>query len=77
MVAPQNLGRAEHAFLEELARALRDGFTEQKKSRKPRRESSKRGSRSLAGQRSRFALDRPMLDLGQHWLYSKDFETRR
>ncbi|WP_299065326.1 pitrilysin family protein [Accumulibacter sp.] len=75
MVAPQNVGRAEHAILEELARALRDGFTEQEVAE------AKKGileSRTLSRSQDSSVASRwsSYLDLGRTWQFSKDFEAK-
>jgi zinc protease len=75
MAAPQNLDRAEQAFLEELTRARRDGFTAEEVAE------AKKGileARAVARSQDSAVAARwiSLLDLGQDWLYSKNFETR-
>jgi len=75
MAAPQNLDRAEQAFLDELARARRDGFTAEEVAE------AKKGileARAVARSQDSAVAARwiSLLDLGHDWLYSKDFETR-
>jgi len=75
MAAPQNLARAEQAFLEELTRARRDGFTADEVAE------AKKGileARAVARSQDSAVAARwiSLLDLGHDWLYSKDFEAR-
>ena len=75
MVAPQNATRAEQAILEELRRALRDGFTAREVAE------AKKGileSRALSRSQDNSVASRWMtyLDLGRDWRFSEDFEAR-
>lgn len=75
MVAPQNAARAEHAFLDELERARRDGFTaeevaEAKKSIVETRAVNRSQDSAVA---SRWIS---LLDLDRTWQQSKDFERK-
>jgi zinc protease len=75
MVAPQNAARAEQAFLEELQRARRDGFTaievaEAKKGVLEARAVTRSQDSEVAARWTSY------LDLGRNWQFSKDFEAR-
>ncbi|MBK8114023.1 MAG: insulinase family protein [Candidatus Accumulibacter sp.] len=75
MVAPQNAARAEQAFLEELQRARRDGFTatevaEAKKGVLEARAVTRSQDSEVAARWASY------LDLGRNWQFSKDFEAR-
>ncbi|MBL8406313.1 MAG: insulinase family protein [Candidatus Accumulibacter sp.] len=75
MVAPQNAARAEQAFLEELRRARRDGFTSEEVA------AARKGiiqERAVARSQDNAVASRWMnfLDLGRNWQFSKDFEAR-
>ena len=75
MAAPQNVIRAEQAFLEELARARRDGFTAEEVAE------AKKGilqARAVARSQDGAVAARwtSLLDLGHDWRYSKEFEER-
>lgn len=75
MVAPQNATRAEQAFLDELQRARRDGFSpeevaEAKKSIVETRAVSRSQDSAVA---SRWIS---LLDLDRNWQHSRDFEQK-
>lgn len=75
MAAPQNVSRAEQAFLDELARARRDGFTaaevsEAKKGILEARAVARSQDSAVAGNWLSF------LDLDRDWQFSKDFEEK-
>jgi zinc protease len=75
MVAPQNAVRAEQAFLEEVRRARRDGFTasEVAEARKGIVE-----ARAVARSQDSAAAARWMsfLDLDRNWQFSREFEAK-
>ena len=75
MVAPQNAASAEAAFLDELRRAQRDGFTAQEVAE------AKKGileSRAVSRSQDSAVASRwkSYLDLGRNWQFSQDFEAR-
>ncbi|WP_291994596.1 pitrilysin family protein [Candidatus Accumulibacter sp. ACC003] len=75
MAAPQNAGRAEQAFLEELARARRDGFTAEEVAE------AKKGileARAVARSQDSAVAARwiSLLDFGKDWQFSQDFEDK-
>ncbi|KFB67318.1 MAG: Protease 3 precursor [Candidatus Accumulibacter vicinus] len=75
MVAPQNAARAEQAFLEELQRARRDGFSTAEVA------AARKGiiqARAVARSQDNTVASRwqSFLDLGRNWQFSKDFEAR-
>lgn len=75
MMAPQNIARAEQAFIEELARARRDGFTDREIAE------AKKGiveTRTVARSQDAAIAARwlSLLDQQRDWQFSKDFEVR-
>ncbi len=75
MVAPQNAAQAEKAFLEELLRARREGFTAEEVAE------AKRGileSNAVARAQDSAVAARWLtyLDLGRNWQFAQDFERR-
>ncbi len=75
MVAPQNAARAEQAFLDELQRARRDGFTaaelaEAKKEILDTRAIARSQDSAVAARWMSF------LDLDRNWQFAQDFEAR-
>ncbi|HPT51372.1 MAG TPA: pitrilysin family protein [Accumulibacter sp.] len=75
MAAPQNIARAEQAFLEELQRAQRDGFTDAEIA------AAKKGIveiRRIARSQDSAVAARwlSLLDQGRTWQFPKDFEAR-
>ncbi|MCM8622600.1 MAG: insulinase family protein [Candidatus Accumulibacter sp.] len=75
MVAPQNAARAEQAFLEELQRARRDGFSTAEVA------AARKGiiqARAVARSQDNAVASRwqSFLDLDRNWQFSKDFEAR-
>ncbi|MBL8398144.1 MAG: insulinase family protein [Candidatus Accumulibacter sp.] len=75
MAAPQNIARAEQAFVDELQRARRDGFTEREITE------AKKGiveTRTLARSQDAALTVRwlSLLDQERDWRFSKDFEAR-